>query len=161
MLKYFSSCLIFSLLLISCDSEPKDYDECILKYVKEGMNERAVVAVTRSCRNKFREVEDTNESVSEDGSLNTDQLSKLTGRAGLRYGSRYSGRIYNGNENLIIREVEIAVTVTKDGDRITRKYVDDVFINPQTTGRFSFDIIAGDEGSDYSWTITGAKGRES
>jgi hypothetical protein len=148
-------------LFLSCESEPKNYDECILKYVKEGMNERAVNTVTLSCMNKFEEVKTTKKPLNKDGSLNSDQLSKLTGRAGLKYGDYYSGSIYNGNDNLIITEVEISITITLEDEKITRKYIDEVFIEPKTTGDFGFDIIVGDEGAEYSWFISAAKARKS
>ena len=49
------SIAIVSLGLISCSSEPKNFDDCILKYM-QGTNERAATtAIYVACQNKFPE----------------------------------------------------------------------------------------------------------
>lgn len=151
--------ILFCFALISCEQEPQNYDDCILKYLKADMNQRAVNAVIYSCRNKFAESEESDNTNQVEFQLNQGQLAKLTGRAGLGYGKYYSGTIYNGNDNIVLNEVEISITITNGNDVVTRKYVDDVSIEPNSTGDFGFDIIVGEEGSNYSWAITGAIGR--
>ena len=79
----------------------------------------------------------------------------LTGRAGLSYGNTFSGSIYNGNRDVTITEVEIAVTASKGDSKV---YITKVLVLPLSTSNFSFDIVVGDKGSEYSWNIVSAKG---
>ncbi len=47
--------VIATLTLAACSSEPKTFDDCILKYM-QGTNERgAVGAIYDACQNKFPE----------------------------------------------------------------------------------------------------------
>ena len=47
--------IITTLTLVACSSEPKTFDDCILKYM-QGTNERgAVGAIYEACQNKFPE----------------------------------------------------------------------------------------------------------
>lgn len=147
------------LIFTTACNKPSNYDECILKYVKEDMNERAVNAVVSSCRNTFPENEEKENPNVSVRSLTSEELEKLTGRAGYEYGT-YDGSIYNGNDEITVTEVEIAVRTTSEGEQVTRTYRDnDVYIKPKSTGSFSFSIISGDQDADYSWSITAAKGR--
>lgn len=66
--------------------------------------------------------------------------------------------LYNGNIDITITEVTIAVTVTQGGNEITRNYVSSTRnIGPQKTGDFGFIFIVGDDG-ETSWREVSAKG---
>lgn len=145
-------------LAISCQGDPQNYDDCILRHVKPGMNQAAVAVVMRSCREKFPadSAGGTAHGPTE-RTLNPSELAALTGRAALAYGNRYSGTLYNGNAALTLTEVEISISTTVDGKEVTRLYRTNVSVPPQTAADFEFDIVVGDKGADYSWTIASAK----
>jgi len=154
--------LFFFLLVTGCNQKPKSYNDCILKYLKKGMNKTATAAVINACREKFPKKNSSssnNEYKSSLVNLTQQQLSKLDGRAGLSYGNTYGGKIYNGNDNITITKLEIQVTTTIGGKKSSKLYTTDTFIEPKKTESFYVDIITGDKGSDYSWNIAGAKGK--
>ena len=136
----------------ACSTGPSSYDDCILQYVKAGMDSAAVAAVRRSCRAKFPEGQQASER-SGQRLLSQTELGLLTGRAGLSYGSRYSGNLYNGNENLTVTQLEIVVITTLSKERVERTYRADVSIPPKVAVAFGFDILVGDQGADYQWSI--------
>jgi hypothetical protein len=41
------------LLIAGCSSEPKTFEDCLLKYTESGMNTTAVYQVRNACRAKF------------------------------------------------------------------------------------------------------------
>lgn len=134
---------------------PSNYDECILESMKGVTSDKAAILIERSCRKKFpKEAEKKPES----RNLSYKELSNLTGRAGLSFGNKFSGNIYNGNSNVTVSGITVRVTTAVNGKEVMRTYNDEVTIKPQTTAYFGFDIIVGDEGADYSWGITDAKG---
>jgi hypothetical protein len=90
--------------------------------------------------------------------LTNEELSKLTGRAGLAYSNRFSGNIYNGNTNISISSLSINISTTINGTESTRTYYIDVNISPQTTESIGANIIIGDKDAPYNWNIVGAKG---
>lgn len=82
-----------------------------------------------------------------------DERTKVTGNAGLNYGS-FSGKIYNGSTWIITRIVVNVTAKEQDGSvRWARDFSDDVKINPLETGHFSV-TVTGDEGvKDAPWNI--------
>ncbi len=141
--------------LCSGCNEPQNYDDCILEYVKAGMTERAVMVVRDACREKFPEELEPDPT---ERDLTVFELLNLTGRAGLSLGKTYSGTAYNGNREVVVTELQVTVTTTTGGSEVPRTYVDSVYVQPQSAGDFSFDIIIGDTGASYEWIISGAKG---
>ncbi len=144
-------------LLAGCDqiSSPKNYDDCILKNMKGVDSKLGVVQVLDSCRKKFPE---GSEYKHKERELGLSEIMALTGRARLNYGNSYSGSIYNGNEDTTITSIKIEVTAKNGDQEVSRKYQINIKIPPLTTSDFSFDIIVGDIGSEYSWGIVGGKG---
>lgn len=134
---------------------PSDYDECILESMKGVTSDRAAILIERSCRKKFPKEPEKKPKLRD---LSYEELSNLTGKAGLSFGSSFSGKIYNGNSNLTISEIAILVKTTVDGKEVSRTYTDEVTVKPLNTAGFGFDIILGDEDTNYSWGIAGAKG---
>jgi hypothetical protein len=147
-------------VVLSCSGAPKNYDDCILKHVKAGMDQAAVLVVTRSCREKFPVDGSAGTSAAPaERTLSALELHQLTGRAGLSFGNRYSGNIYNGNTEVTVTELEVAITTTVSGEKVSRIYRNRVSIPPRSAADFGFDIIVGDKDASYSWSISGAKGR--
>lgn len=136
--------------LVSCGPKSSDYDDCVLKNVKQGMNEVAVRAVTRACADKY-----VHRAPKEN--LKKQELSLLDGRGGVSFGNHFSGTLYNGLTDRTITEVEITVTTTIGGATVSRVYVTDVSISPKSAGDFGFDIVTGDSDASYGWNVTGAK----
>jgi hypothetical protein len=83
---------------------------------------------------------------------------QLNGRAGLEYGDRFGGTIYNGNADVTVTQLRIKVTTKIDRQDVSRIYVDDVIIPPHSAKAFGFDIVVGDKGAEYSWDTDGARG---
>jgi len=133
----------------------RTFDDCILQNMKGATSDIAARAIHKSCREKFPEGA---EAVAKSDDLEPWQVAALTGRAGLNYGNSYSGSIYNGNQDITITQVRVEVTTKSDGKSIARTYTADVTIPPLSTRDFSFDVVTGDKGADYSWNISGAKG---
>ena len=141
---------------------PGDYDDCILRHAKSGMDKSAVAAVVASCRAKFPangNLTNANK-VDRNRELTPEEIQKLDGRAGISYGKHYAGSIYNGNATTIVTELELGVETTVGGRQSTRRYRTKTWIEPFAVGDFGFDIIVGDPGSQHSWTIVAARGRD-
>ena len=154
------SFLILAILLpgLAGGAAPSNYDECILESMKGVKSDLAAKSIIRSCRNKFS---DRSKGEVKSRSLSYTEMSQLTGRASFSefsYGGNFSGKIYNGNANVTISEITIQITTTRNGKKITRLYRDDVNVEPQTTGYFSFEALDGDKDADYSWSINSAIG---
>ena len=151
---------VLAVVLAGCNDEPKTYDDCILKHVKAGMDKVAVLAVTRSCREKFAFRGGAGDRpAGAERHLTAGELAALTGRAGLSFGNYYSANIYNGNDGIAVTHLEILVTTTIDGKKVTRAYGADASIPRQNVVDVGFNIIVGDQGAPYSWSIGSARGR--
>ena len=75
------------------------------------------------------------------------ELAQVTGRAGADPGSDYfSGSLYNGNQDLMITEIEVLLIFTVGGQSVSRAYRKSVVISPQSAGDFGFTIIPSDKG---------------
>ncbi len=135
----------------ACGSEPRNYDDCVLKYVKSGMDRAAVAVLMQSCREKFPVRSDTRR-------LSPDELVRLDGRAGLSYGTHYEGTLYNGNVDVTVSKLQVTITTKVGGASTSKLYTTAVNIPPQSAGTFAFDIVIGDQGADYSWSIASAEG---
>jgi hypothetical protein len=91
--------------------------------------------------------------------LSQDEIAQINGRAGLHYGNRYSGNLYNGNPDVTLEQVTIDISTLLNGIKQTRTYSVDVNIPPLTTKDFGIDIVVGDAGAEYQWSINSARGR--
>lgn len=134
---------------------PSDYDECILDSMKGVTSDVAAAAIIQSCRGEFPKKPKEKPKTT---ALSREEVSRLTGSAGIEYGNSFGGNIYNGNEKVTISKISLRVTTTSGGAGVSRTYTDDVNISPKTTGSFSFKILKGDRGADYSWHIIDAHG---
>ena len=86
------------------------------------------------------------------------ERAKVTGNAGLAYGTLFQGKLYNGS-SFYLREVVITITAQeKSGNpRWSRQFKDEVFIEPLTTGNFQIEVT-GAENAELSWTLDRLKG---
>ena len=131
------------------------FDDCILKNMRGVTSDAAAAQIRRSCREKFSE---NVEQKAKSHELKPWEVAAITGRAGLGYGTRYSGNLYNGNKDITVTQVQVQVTTKEGGKEVSRVYTADITLPPQTAKDFGFDIVVGDQGSDHSWTITNARG---
>ena len=143
-------------LLSACSRDPENYDECILKYIKAGMNERAVHALQKSCQARYPNTIEQNKSRPLTGS----ELKLLDGRASLSFDNYFAGNLYNGNTALKITEIEIVVFSTKNGAATSKNYREETSISPLTTSSFGVSIILGDPQSKYNWALVSARGTD-
>lgn len=147
--------VLASAWLIAGCGGPDNFDQCILENVGNDMNEAAVEAVTRACYNEFPPTEEPQPA---EANVPYSAMSQITGRGGGSFGS-FSGTLYNGT-SYHLSEITIGVTTTSAGNPVTRTYVEDISIAPQTSGSFRFPIVEGDPGTETNWTIDAAKYRE-
>lgn len=146
-------------ILIACESEPQSYDDCILKYLKEDMNEMATRAIINSCSDKFSQQEKESFDLPT-RELTEEEIDNLGGRAKLSHGNTFGGEIYNGNEKILVIGLKVKIRTELDGEEVTKVYNDNITIPPLSTKTFYVDIITGDDGADYRWGIAGATGIE-
>lgn len=156
-MKYKIMVAAFLGLLGGCDqiNSLNDYDDCILKNMKGVDSDLGASQIESSCRKKFPE---GSEYKFKERDLEPMEILFLYGRAGLGYGNRYSGNIYNGNSETTVTSLVVKVTSKSGEKESSREYNVDVKILPLTTSDFGFDIVVGEKGADYSWGIVGGKG---
>ncbi len=136
-------------------SRPASYEDCVLRNVKDGMSDEAVVTVTRICRTQFPSVAATKPK---DRPLEPSELRSLTGRAGPQNGGRYGGTLYNGNGHLLVKDVRLRITTTTAGEESGRTYrIENIEFPPLTATSFSFGFVEGDTGAEHSWRIESAR----
>lgn len=85
------------------------------------------------------------------------EMSELTGRGGPEnYDTKFSGTIYNGNESVVVTEIEIRETFTNDEQRV---YKDTSKVFPLRTSMLYFSILSPGSGFKFGgWSIDRAKG---
>lgn len=108
-----------------------------------------------SCRKKFPE---DGQSRTKARELKPGEITAITGRAALSYGKSFAGNLYNGNKDLTVTQIEFQVNTKEGGKDVTRLYTSDLTIPAQSAKDFNFEIIVGDQGSEYAWRIMNAKG---
>ena len=89
--------------------------------------------------------------------LTAQELAALTGRAELTYGSRYGGRIYNGNKDVTITQVVAEITTSVNGKRTSQTYTASVNIPPLATRDVTFGLFV-NQGTDYALDLVRAVG---
>lgn len=137
--------------------QARTFDDCILEHMSGTTNSDAANFIYESCQEKFPERPKAQRTLR---SLSQAELSRITGRAGVKHGSRFSGSLYNGNDKVTVMEVEVAVTTATGKASSSRSYLTKVIISPKTATDFGFDVIAGEAKSDYEWQMVSARGFE-
>ena len=132
-----------------------NYDECILESMKGVTSDVAARLIARSCREKFPEKPKEQKKTRE---LSSGELGQVTGRAGNSFGNYFGGNLYNGNTNVTVTQVSVIITTKVSGKEVSRTYATDINISPQNTADFTFSIVIGDKGADYSWSLVAARG---
>jgi hypothetical protein len=155
-----TACILSTCILgASCDREPRDYDACILKYVKPGIDKDAAQLLYESCENKFPRALNAG---SDQHELSAEEVGKLTGRGAPRAETSdwFAGTLYNGNAQIIVTEVGIGLETTTSGKSDKRLYRTAVSLAPKSAGDFGFTFLRGDPGTPVHWGIVKAWGKK-
>lgn len=149
--------VFFSVLASGCNqlSEGESYEDCILKNMRGVQGDVGARLIWDSCRKKFPK---DGQSRTKARELKPGEITAITGRAALGYGKSFAGNLYNGNKDLTVTQIEFQVNTKEGGKDVTRLYTFDLTIPAQSAKDFSFEIIVGDQGSEYAWRIMNAKG---
>ena len=143
--------LISPALSVASQSDPVNYDQCVLAATNTAVGDLAAREAASSCREKFLG------KVPEDENLTAEALGKLDADGGFGYGI-FSGSIYNGNSDYTVTQVTILLTPIPAGSPlITREYNIDVTVQPLTKGALSVALIS-DGTREFSWNLTKARG---
>jgi hypothetical protein len=132
-----------------------NYDECVTESMRGVTSDLAAKAIILSCRERFPA---RGKKKPASRPLSYEELTRLSGRAGLEFADYYTGNIYNGNPNLTVSEITLSITTREEGKEVTREYMHSFDIPPLKTDSFTFQIIIGDKDSPNSWGIVAAKG---
>jgi len=151
---------------------PSSYDECIIDTMRGVSSDVAARAIMESCRSLFpgeqpdagmpsapAPVPAAPEPLETTGArdLTADELARLDYRAKV-FGSAYSVTVENGNPDLTLTEVTIAVW--DDGSPVASReeYSETVQIAPQTSALVKYTVhYRGDE-TGWNWAVVAARG---
>ena len=168
-------------LVLSCPaigqgapSAPSNYDECIIDAMRGVSSDVAARAIIESCENLFPKPQreaapqatdpaapvapallDTADS----RSLTDDELARLNATAKV-FGSTYRVTVNNGNPDLALTEVTIAVWDDNDPASSRKEYSEAVQIAPQSSAMVKYIVhYRGDE-TGWNWGVVAARGAE-
>jgi hypothetical protein len=163
--------------------DPSNYDECIIDAMKGVSSDVAARAIIESCRNLFpapqseaappvAEPEPTAVKpapaaepapvaieVSDARALTTDELGRLNTKAKV-FGDSYRVTVNNGNEDLTLTEVTIAVWDDTDSASVRSEHSEAVQIAPQSSAEVRYTVRYRGEESGWRWAVIAARGVE-
>lgn len=129
--------------IAKASDQPTSYDDCILKYVKPGMDLLAVNTIKESCRKQFDRSRD----------LTVDELKQISGN--FKPGHRenvFIGNLYNGNRTVNVSKLEVQVKYSVDGQAGVRNFFVDTSIGPMSAKE---DVFLQTSSDITSKTLTG------
>jgi len=176
------------------ESDPANYDECIVATMRGVSSDVAARAIIESCRNLFPEspaepapqaapapaaespapavvvaatapaqVEAAAAPVPLDTtharSLTADELGRLRAAA-KAFGSAYRVTVDNGNPDLTLTEVTIAVWDAGDAVASRKEYSEATEIAPQASATVNYTVHYRGDGTGWSWAVVAARGVE-
>lgn len=142
--------ILFAIVtILACQKEPATAEDCILQSVKPSMSKEAAGMVAHACELKFKPISSP---------LDAFELAMITGRGRHDIGRFFDVTIYNSLNDITVTEIDINLTTTINGEKTVKTYRSFVTITPRRTESFTFQIIQGDRGAGYSWSISGGKG---
>ena len=158
-------------------SEPSNYDECILDAMRGVSSDVAARAIIASCKNLFPQpqpaaapqaatpvapaapVAPAPVDTAGARSLTGDELARLNATAKV-FGSTYRITVSNGNPDLTLTEVTIAVWDDNDPATSRKEYSEAVEIAPQSSAMVKYIVhYRGDE-TGWNWGIVAARGAD-
>ena len=141
--------------------EASNYDECIIDAMRGVSSDVAAGAIIESCRNLFPQTEQeaAPSGTAAARNLTADELGRLKARAKV-FGSTYRVTIENGNPNLTLTEVTIAVWDDSDLGATRQEYSEAVQIEPLASAMVKYTVhYRGDE-TGWNWKVVAASGAE-
>lgn len=153
-------------------TDPSNYDECILDAMKGVSSDVAAHAIIESCRNLFPEAESEAMpqaapepaataplDTASERSLAADELARLSAKA-KAFGSSYRVTVANGNPDLTLTEVTIAVWDESDLGATRKEYSEAVRIAPQTSAMVKYTVHYRGDDTGWRWAVVAARGVE-
>ena len=163
---------------------PSNYDECITDSMRGVSSDVAARAIIESCRNLFPKPEHEAApqaataadvvapaaepaapvaplSIDTSGarSLTADELARLSAKAKI-FGSTYRVTVENGNPNLTLTEVTIAVWDDDDSVASRREYKEAARIAPLTSAQVKYIVHYRGDDTTWNWGVVAARGVE-
>jgi len=133
---------------------PHSYEDCILKNLKAGMAETAVVSVRTACANKFVWNENKNKQQCVDKSLTPEEISEIKGEGWLTNYGYFKANLYNGNRDFYIHDIIVSVEDKKTGK--AQEYYAGGKVDPLTASEISAKISPTPE-KFGGWKVVSAK----
>jgi len=117
-MKWILACLPLALTLVACEREPENYDDCILKHVKEGMDKAAVSAIVDSCYNKYEAFKCNMKK------YGRDQLPEVRLISGELFAeSKHLDFIIHNGSKLYVRKIEVSINAPDLPTPIVRELI--------------------------------------
>ena len=161
--------------------DPSNYDECIIDAMKGVSSDVAARAIIESCRNLFPASQSEAAlpaaepapaaaqpapaaapaavDASNARALTADELGQLSAKAKV-FGDSYRVTVNNGNPDLTLTEVTIAVWDDTDLAYARLEHSEAAQIGPQASAEIRYTVrYRGDE-SGWRWAVVGARGVE-
>jgi hypothetical protein len=150
---FFLHVLLFSLMLSSCGE--KTYEDCVLEHSNDLRTDGAANAIVSACYKKYgKKIKPNDEKPCDARELTNEEMKKLAGKGDVIYTS-FSGSIYNGNSNLKIKKITIAVKYKESG---YLDYSQDISINPNSSENIDVKALPRDnEYGSVEWFIRSAR----
>lgn len=188
--------LLCPMLSYGGQSDPSNFDECIIDAMRGVSSDVAARAIIESCGNLFPESEhdaapqvapasvpppgaeiDTPApaaavtpapeaasvvapaplDMAGERNLTGDELARLSAKAKV-FGSTYRVTINNGNPNLTLTEVTIAVWDDTDMGATRNEYSEATQIAPQTSAMVKYTVHYRGEETGWNWAVVAARG---
>lgn len=99
-------------------SSPRNYDECILKYMSGVDSNLGASQIIQSCRKKFPV---GSEYAYKERELKPVEIKSLTGRGSYPGYGQFTGEIHNGNESVTVTAIRINLTTKVEPYKTTNE----------------------------------------
>lgn len=144
-----------SLGVAGCEqpARPETLHDCILQHIGGATSDGAANLIRQACRDKFPGTG----AGSTETQLTDAELAKLDLR--LEFSRHfYSGKAYNGNTDVTVSSITIAVTEGSGETVTSREYRQRVNIRPLSVQDLGIAVLVEDDDADRSWKLTAATG---
>ena len=156
-------------------SGPSNYDECVIDALRGVSSDVAARAIIDSCQNLYPESKRESEpqalpapataaappplDTAAARALTADELARLGAKAKV-FGASYRVTVDNGNPNLTLTEVTIAVWDDTDLGATREEYSEAVQIGPQTSAMVKYTVHYQGVETGWNWGVVAARGVE-
>lgn len=139
------------LMLTGCG--PKDFGDCVLQNMKGVTSDTAAEIVRYECNEKFNKRNIPDKKIE-----SHEVIDKIEGFAVLKYGKNLSIDLYNGNSEITVTQITIAVNIKEKGGSVTRVYEHDVDLAPLQKGFAFIEIMNPKSSENFEWRIISLRG---